>query len=437
VGTDLPIQAAYPASTRTLLAAAAAGAAGFAALAVSPLPFVRHLGLALAAGVLLSTALAVPLRSADARHVPLPATGDGIPRMARKSVAGWGMLVVAAVLAGAGWAVLPGLAVEARPDRLAAGLPTLDDTRVAERVLGASGEVSVRVRADDVLRPDLLAWFSRAEERLVVRFGDRLRPVVSPARLLSWLGPDPTPQQIDAALGVLPRYLTGASIRSDRREAVAVFGLRLGDLSRQAALLAQVKRALPPAPAGAEVELTGLPVAAARAYELLSGGRLAASLAGPALTGIVLVVLLRRRRQALAAVAGAVLAIGWGVLALRVAGLGLSPLTIGMGSLTAAVGAEFTVFALERRAAGLVAPWPGVLAAALTSAAGFASLSLSRLEMLREFGLVLAGSVLLALAAARLVVGPPVGARALPGPDAGSLPTTADSGPAPLGVLPR
>jgi predicted RND superfamily exporter protein len=151
----------------------------------------------------------------------------------------------------------------------------------------------------------------------------------------------------------------------------------------------------------------------------------------------VLVALLRRRRHALAAVAGAVVAIGWGVLALRVAGLGLSPLTIGVGSLTAAVGAEFTVFALERRAAGLPAPWPGVLAAALTSAAGFAALSLSRLEMLREFGLVLAGSVLLALAAARLVVGPPVPPRARSGQDAGSLRATADSGPAQLGVLPR
>jgi len=46
------------------------------------------------------------------------------------------------------------------------------------------------------------------------------------------------------------------------------------------------------------------------------------------------------------------------------------------------------------------------VAAALTSAAGFAALSFSRLAVLREFGLVLAGSVLLALLAARLVVGP-------------------------------
>jgi hypothetical protein len=66
---------------------------------------------------------------------------------------------------------------------------------------------------------------------------------------------------------------------------------------------------------------------------------------------------------------------------------------------------EFTVFALERRAAGLDRPWPGVVAVALTSAAGFAVLGFSRLAVLREFGLVVAGSVLLALAAARLVVG--------------------------------
>jgi hypothetical protein len=84
-------------------------------------------------------------------------------------------------------------------------------------------------------------------------------------------------------------------------------------------------------------------------------------------------------------------------------GIGLSPLTVGLGSLTAAVGCEFTLFALERRAAGVARPWPGVVAAAATSAAGFAVLALSRLEVLAEFGAVLAGSILLALLAARLL----------------------------------
>jgi predicted exporter len=140
----------------------------------------------------------------------------------------------------------------------------------------------------------------------------------------------------------------------------------------------------------------------------LSNGRLPASLAGPLLAGLALVVFLPKRRHALSAVAASLLAVGWGVLMLRAAGVGLNPLTLGLGSLTAAVGAEFTVFARERQAAGLAQPWPGVIAATVTSAAGFATLAASRLDVLAEFGLVLAGSVLLALLAARLLVPRPV-----------------------------
>jgi len=66
VGSDMPIQAAYPGRRRILLAATAASAAGFAALALSPLPFVRALGLALAAGVAVSTALALLLLASPA-----------------------------------------------------------------------------------------------------------------------------------------------------------------------------------------------------------------------------------------------------------------------------------------------------------------------------------------------------------------------------------
>jgi hypothetical protein len=459
VGTDLPIQAAHPARRRTLAAAAVAGAAAFAALALSPLPFVRHLGLALAVGVLASAALAwaagtrgvgdlvraTPPRPAGRGGKARPAGRGGKARPAGRGgkarPAGRGgkgtrpaqslgrraVLVLAAVLAAAGWALLPTLPVEARPERLAEGLPALGEARQVERVLGASGEVAVRMRASDVTSPAMLGWFREADERLVVRFGDRLRPIVSPGRLLSWLGPEPTPGQVEAALEILPRYLTGASVRADRKEAVASYGLRLGDLAKQAQLLAAVEAALPPAPAGAEVELTGLPVVAARGYDLLSGGRLAASLAGPLLAGAALLLLLPRRRHALAAVCASLLAVGWGVLVLRVAGIGLNPLTVGLGSLTAAVGAEFTVFALERQAAGLAQPWPGVVAASVTSAAGFATLAASRLDVLAEFGLVLAGSVLLALLAARVLVGRPAavaGPASPPDPVEASTPAT-------------
>ncbi|HEV8624095.1 MAG TPA: hypothetical protein VG034_06525, partial [Acidimicrobiia bacterium] len=308
VGTDLPIQAAHPATNRTLLVAALAGAAGFGALALSPLPFVRHLGLALAAGVLISALLALAQlafvyrnraekeRQLQGGGAAGPAGGESAfvyrdtaemerqlgessrgtvfwrssPRRERGEerrfggVGAWRWVVLGGVgwLAVAGWALVPGLPIEASPDRLAAGLPALGQARAAEAVLGASGEVAVRVRAGEVLTPELLRWFRQAEEQLVLRFGDRLRPVVSPGRLLGWLGDTPTPDQIDAGLRLLPRYLTGAAVRSDRKEAVASFGLRLGDLGDQAALLRDVQAALPPPPAGARVDVTGLPVVA-------------------------------------------------------------------------------------------------------------------------------------------------------------------------------
>ncbi len=139
---------------------------------------------------------------------------------------------------------------------------------------------------------------------------------------------------------------------------------------------------------------------ASRGYDLLSGGRLAASLAGPLAAGAVLLVLVPRRRHALLATAAALLAVGWGALALRITGVDLTPLTVGLGSLTAAVGCEFTLFTLERRAAGDDHAFRGAVTAAATAAAGFAALAVSRLDVLAGFGLVLAGSVLLALLAA-------------------------------------
>ena len=431
VGSDMPIQAAYPARRPVLLAATGASAAGFAALAVSPLPFVRHLGLALAAGVAISTALALLVRTQSAASAPptgvrLPgyrgkgtpdATGRRPGPLSRLRKPG---LVTAIGLAALGWVLLPSIPVEARPERLAQGLPALDDARAVERVLGASGEVAVRVQAGDVTSPEMLAWFQAAEEAVVAPFGDRLRPVVSPLRLLSWLGADATAAQIDAALRLLPRYLVGATIRSDRREAIASYGLPLGDLEDQSRLMDDIRAALPSAPAGAEVTLTGLPVVASRGYDLLAGGRLAGSLAGPVAAGAVLLAFVRNRRHALLATAAALLAVGWGALALRVAGVDLTPLTVGLGSLTAAVGCEFTLFTLERRAAGAPGAFRGAVTAAVAASAGFAALAVSRLDVLAGFGVVLAGSVLLALAASWLLVPSGTTAEQAPPEDAGT-----------------
>jgi hypothetical protein len=412
VNTDLPIYVQRGSSTRLVLAVTLASTVGYLVLWASPLPFVRQLGLALAIGVAVSAALAVLAR----RTAVAPAAEgekEARPRPRRRPrpdarPSPWRRrgLVAGVLLAAAGWALLPTARVDADPLHLAGDLPVVQSAQEAERLLGASGELAVTVRAPDVLDPAVLAWFAAAEERLVVDFGDRLRPIVTPHRLLGWLGADATPAQIDAAVRLFPPYLLSASVRSDRTEAVATFGLPLDDLADQSALISAIRAALPEAPPGAEVGVTGLPVVAGRGYDLVAGQRVLPNVAGIVLFGLVLLLVLRDPRVAVRAGAAAAIAFGWGVLVLDVTNTALTPLTITLGTLTAAIGGEFAVVAggMRRRDGR----WPAIVAAVVTSSAGFLALGLSQVAVLRGFGLVLAGSVLLAAPAAWLVT-PAVG----------------------------
>jgi predicted RND superfamily exporter protein len=152
------------------------------------------------------------------------------------------------------------------------------------------------------------------------------------------------------------------------------------------------------------VELVGLPVVASRGYELISGSEYLTSTIGIASAGLVLLVGLRRRIEALRAVLAAGLATGWGLAAVAGLGMSLTPLTLALGSLTTATACEFTVMLSQASGPGRSQLHRTVVAAATAAALGFAALSASGLDMVREFGLLLAGTVALSYVAARLVV---------------------------------
>jgi predicted RND superfamily exporter protein len=402
VGTYYPIYLAQRAHRRLVLVMAGAAAAGFGALALSPLPFVRDLGVALATGVVLAVAAGLVLAPRLGVEAPPRADEGPSPGRVPRGVA-VGAVAALVALAAVGWAQLPRLPLEAHPERLAAGLSALADARHAEAVLGASGEVDIVLRGGDVLTPEALRWMRHAEDAVVVRYGDRMRPVLSAPDLLRFLGDAPTGRQITAAMRLLPSYLTGAVVRDDGREALVSFGVRLGDLAAQRDLLDGVRTALPPPPPGYTVEVTGLPVAAARGYDLVSTGRYAGNLAGVAAAGLVLLVGLRRRGDAVRAVAAALVATGVGLGALWLLSIPLTPVTVALGSLTAAVGCEFTVLLAEARRRGDAVLARSVLLAAITAAVGYGALALSDLAMIRQFGLLLAGSVGLSLLTAACV----------------------------------
>jgi hypothetical protein len=103
-------------------------------------------------------------------------------------------------------------------------------------------------------------------------------------------------------------------------------------------------------------------------------------------------------------VAAAVLATGWGLAVAAALGISLSPLTIALGSLTTATACEFTVLLSDGFRNGRAGRQRTVAVAALAAALGYATLAISGLHVIREFGLLLSTTVLLSLASAHLVV---------------------------------
>jgi predicted RND superfamily exporter protein len=414
-GSDFPAYLVWGADRRSVLTAALAGACGFLALALSPVPFVRDLGIALAIGVVVACiaalllAKAFGLRPEKSTTSPAPAPGasdaayDGSRRAPAIAV-----LAVAAIVGGFGWVALSSLEIESRPDRLAAGLSSLEDAQHVEDVLGSAGEVLIDVRSDsDVLAPETYEWMRMAQQVVVRDFGDRLRPVVSAPGLLAFLGTEPTPEQIVAGVEQLPAYLSDAVLRPDRREAVLSFGIGLDDVAAQDAMFRELRAALPPPPEGVRVQLAGLPVVTARGYELASDDRYLAGLAGIVAATVVLLIGLRRRSDALRALMAALLATGWSLAGAALLGISLTPLTLALGSLATATACEFTVLlaaAPPRRARIPVGLGRSVLVAATAATAGYLTLAASRLDVIRDFGLFLGATVVLSLLAANLVL---------------------------------
>lgn len=404
VGSYYPTYFAQGAPTRTVLAVVAASAASFATLLLSPLPFVRELGMTLSLGVVLSALIGMGLTrrfapGADQASAVPPPTG-----IRRRS--GWvAAAAVAAVgAAGLGWWALPGLPLQTNVESFAAGLPSMSQAQHVENMVGSSGETDVVLTGPNVTSAAAFKWMYQAQNVIISDFGDQMRPAMSLPTLLTFLGNDPTSEQVSAGMGLLPRYLSSAVVRGDNRMALMDFGVRMDNLAALGSLRGSVLSALPPAPPGYRVSLTGLPMVAVRGQALVSGSRVLASGLGILAAGAVLAIGLRRRVYALRAVATAAIATGLGLFALWATHTALSDITVALGPLTAAVGCEFTILLSESARSGNRLLRHSVLLATATSAVGYLVLLASSLASIRQFGVLLAAAVVLAMGSAFLVV---------------------------------
>ena len=431
----------------TILAAAAATAAGFLVLVLSPVPMIRGFGLLLVIGIALALTCALTLGVAaaallDRRSAATPrpvavvsaawtdAGGLVTATAAWKAVASrlrsltaaalrvatakpGRVLAIAGALALIGWGLDTQARVESDVQKLVpSSLPALRDLQQLQKVSGVGGEVNVVVEAQNAASPAVVAWMTDYQSRVLKRLnynpergcrGSDLCPAFSLPDLFTTPDSVSSQQRVDALLAAVPPYLTQNVIAPDRTTATLAFGLRLMSLDRQFAVLRVMESELNPPP-GVRARLAGLPVLTAAANDRLSsplrrGLSLVVSLFA---VGLVLLLAFRSWRRALIPLLPIALATGWSALVLFATRIPLNPLSVVLGTLVVAIATEFSVLLSERyrreRADGLdpaealratySSTGAAVIASGTTAIAGFAVLVLSEIRMLRDFGLV-------------------------------------------------
>jgi uncharacterized protein len=446
-GDPEPAVAAAQAGGPTILTAGLATATGFLVLLLSPVPMVRGFGLLLVLGIVLALGCALcagfaaltrfrrpPDAARPARESRLAALRDH-PRvhaagewLADRSWRALGLalsrprrvLAIGLVIAVVGLALDTQSEVASDVRELVPqDLQALRDVNVLQDETGVSGEIDVTVRADDITDPEVIAWMTRFQNRVLREHGyrpgkrctqERGAPELCPALSLPDLFSTASQDQVSRLLDAVPPYFSQGVVTADRKTANLAFGIRLMPLDRQKQVVDDIKAALQP-PEGVEASVVGLPVLAAEANGALSSPWRRGLTLLAALAGVFLVLFAARRsaREAAVPLIPIALATGWSGLVLFILGLlpgafevDLNPMSVTLGALVIAISTEFSVLLSARyrqereggagpaRAIELAYASTGaaVLASGATAIAGFAALIFSDIRMLRDFGIV-------------------------------------------------
>jgi hypothetical protein len=421
----------------TIAIACLATGAGFLALQLSPTPMVRGFGLLLVVGIAVAFAVAflagfaaLGLRGAGRRARPgapaLPLSRRRILELGQarsREVLGIGL-----ALAVIGWGV--GTQIETQSDirELAPqDVQAVKDLKEVQDVTGVSGELDVRIQAEDLTDPATIRWMADFKRRVLatggfsgadascedaeVCPGPALSDFVTGGGLAEGPVAQLTPRGIRTAYRQIPSYNLRQLSTLDPEtglpsgSTLMAFGIRAQSLEGQQELIERVGEEIEAGegpPPGVEVELAGLPVIASAAASDLSDSRYLLTVAGLLAVALVLLAAYRSLWRALVPLVPIVLATGWSALVLWVSQIPLNPMSAALGALMIAIATEFSVilagrFHEERRGGGSVAAaleaayertGAAVLASGATAIAGFAVLIVSDVRMLREFGFV-------------------------------------------------
>ena len=443
---DHPIQETARSLGPALLVVTLDAVFAMAALRFAQVPMIRAFGLLLAVGiaVVCVASILLPLAALGAREYRSPTQGrdwrDG--RIAQGVVKlGSLPLWVAPVFAvGSLFVFAGGLAVEERLDLQTDVLEWVDqdsqslaDFRTVEAETGSSSELGFFITTEgDIFSQEVTTFTWDYSQQLLAEHPEAL---LSANSLVTTIGyatevPGTTPvtpraEDVQAGYDLAPEDIQRSTIAppsdDDPNGAANLLYLYGPSSLEERQVVLQEIEAVTESPPGITIVPSGLAVVGVGLLEALKANRILLTYLAIGFVGIFLAIRLKSIVRSLLSLVPVIIAVGGTSLVAFAFGLKLSPMTAVGGPLVTAACTEFTSLMLlrylEERRRGL---WPqqagevasartgrAFVVSALTTMTGVAVIATSSLPLLRDFGIIVAMNVGVALLAA-LVVLPPL-----------------------------
>ena len=412
----------------------------FLALRFAKVPMIRDFGLLLAVGVAVICLCSIigPLAALGIREYKSPTQGkDFREGKLGRLVVTLGNLPtkIAPVLIFGSLAVfVGGIIVE---DKLVLQTDPIEwvdqDSQVIEDLdrlqaeTSSSSELGVFVQSDDIFDDETVLFVDEFAKDQLAEYPDELLTASSIVTTVSFLmeipgasDVAPTGAEVEEAFAVAPVDIQRSTANEPGGALNLIFRTGAGDLEDRAVVVREITTTVEPPP-GVEATPSGLAVVGVGLLDNLEENRILLTYLAILFVFLFLAVRLRSVVRALLSMVPVLIAVGAASLVAYALDLKLSPLTAVGGPLVVAVCTEFTSLILlrfvEERRRGM-APKAAVdvtagrtgrafIVSAMTATAGVGVIATSSLPLLRDFGIIVAMNVAVALLSA-LVFLPPM-----------------------------
>lgn len=413
----------------------------FAALRFAKVPMLRQFGLLLAVGiaVICLCSIIVPLAALGIREYKSPTKGKDFRQGPLGKLVVWlgglpggvaiPLSVISVIVFAGGIVVEDRLELQTDPIKwVNQQSEVIHNLHTLDRQTGSSSELGMFVQSDDVFTDDSVRFMDSFTTQQLRDHPETLLTAAGIVTTVSDIVNDvpgashvaPTGAEARAANEVAPDDIQKSTVSRDGRALNLVFRTGPSSLERRAEVVREIRSTVEP-PAGLSATPSGLAVVGVGLLDNLEANRILLTYLAILFVFLFLSVRLRSVIRSLLSLVPVLIAVGTASLVAYAFSLKLSPMTAVGGPLVVAACTEFTSLILlrfvEERRRGLTPEQSVEVAAsrtgrafivsALTAISGVAVIATSSLPLLRDFGIIVAMNVAVALLSA-LVVLPPM-----------------------------